>query len=182
VCFAKHTLNKHNLGRLGLKPRSGPLSFFFWLGLAQPTWAGLDLTGPVWLMVQTSNRPRKQAHVNQLTCALHSTKVINYLRTVLKSSNLKQSKRRKPYLAKTNTKVMVLAPGGECSPLPPPFSHSALVCFVCIMGSLHRFWVFSFSRFFSLFFSHCFLASVCFLFSFSAVFPPCLTLSTAGYL
>jgi hypothetical protein len=29
VCFAKHTLNKHNLGRLGLKPKSDPLSFFF---------------------------------------------------------------------------------------------------------------------------------------------------------
>jgi len=28
VCFAKHTLNKHNLGRLGLKPRSGPLITF----------------------------------------------------------------------------------------------------------------------------------------------------------
>jgi hypothetical protein len=39
------------------------------------------------------------------------------------------------------------------------------------MGSLHRFWVFSFSRFFSLFFSPCFLASVRFLSSFSAAFP-----------
>jgi hypothetical protein len=29
VCFAKHTLNKHNLGRLGLKPKSDPLSFLF---------------------------------------------------------------------------------------------------------------------------------------------------------
>ena len=28
MCFAKHTLNKHNLGRLGLKPRSGPLITF----------------------------------------------------------------------------------------------------------------------------------------------------------
>jgi hypothetical protein len=28
VCFAKHTPNKHNLGQLGLKPRSGPLITF----------------------------------------------------------------------------------------------------------------------------------------------------------
>jgi len=38
---AKHTLNKHNLGRLGLKPISSPL--FFWVG-SSPTnmgWAGL---------------------------------------------------------------------------------------------------------------------------------------------
>jgi len=28
VCFAKHTFHKHNLGRLGLKPRSGPLITF----------------------------------------------------------------------------------------------------------------------------------------------------------
>ena len=35
VCFAKHTLSKHNLGRLGLKPRPGPL-FFFFLGWIQP--------------------------------------------------------------------------------------------------------------------------------------------------
>jgi hypothetical protein len=37
VCFAKHTLSKHNLGRLGLKPGPGPLFFFsFGLDLAQP--------------------------------------------------------------------------------------------------------------------------------------------------
>jgi len=114
-------LIKHNLSRLGLKPRSGhSLYFFSFFG------AGLDPSGPVRLLVQTRNRPRKQARVNQLTRALHSAKVINYLRTVLKSSNLKQSKRRKPYLAKTKTKVMVLAPAGECSPLPPPFSPSSL--------------------------------------------------------
>ena len=29
VCFAKHTLSKHNLGRLGLKPRTNQTSFFF---------------------------------------------------------------------------------------------------------------------------------------------------------
>jgi hypothetical protein len=28
VCFAKHTLSKHNLSQLGLKPRLGPLFFF----------------------------------------------------------------------------------------------------------------------------------------------------------
>jgi hypothetical protein len=29
VCFAKHTLSKHNLGRLGLKLRPDPFFFFF---------------------------------------------------------------------------------------------------------------------------------------------------------
>ena len=28
MCLAKHTLNKYNLGQLGLKPRSGPLIIF----------------------------------------------------------------------------------------------------------------------------------------------------------
>jgi len=32
VCFAKHTFSKHNLSRLGLKPRLGPLFFFFGAG------------------------------------------------------------------------------------------------------------------------------------------------------
>jgi hypothetical protein len=32
VCFAKHTLSKHNLGRLGLKPKPDPLLFSFWAG------------------------------------------------------------------------------------------------------------------------------------------------------
>ena len=125
MCFAKHTLNKYNLGPLGLKPRSGPL-YFFGLGLAQPTWADLDPAGLVRLLVQTSNRPRKQTRVNQLTRALHCAKLINYLRTILKSSHLTQSKRRKPYLTKTKMKVMVLAQAEECSPLPPPFSPSSL--------------------------------------------------------
>jgi hypothetical protein len=31
VCFAKHAFSKHNLSRLGQKPRLGPL-FFFWAG------------------------------------------------------------------------------------------------------------------------------------------------------
>jgi len=57
VCFAKHILNKHNLGRLGLKPRPGPL-FFFWgggLGRAHPVWAGLDPTGPTQSLAQASD-------------------------------------------------------------------------------------------------------------------------------
>jgi len=33
VCFAEHTFSKHNLGRLGLKPRPDQLFFFsFWAG------------------------------------------------------------------------------------------------------------------------------------------------------
>ena len=32
MCFAKHTLSKHNLSQLGLKPRLGPLFFFFLFG------------------------------------------------------------------------------------------------------------------------------------------------------
>jgi len=32
VSFAKHTLSKHNLGRLSLKPRPGPFFFSFWAG------------------------------------------------------------------------------------------------------------------------------------------------------
>jgi len=85
VCFAKHTLNKHNLGRLGLKPRFGPLSFlffffsflFFFAG-SNPTnmgWAGLGWTQPGhWL--GASDPAGEQARMAQPTCALHSVKVL----------------------------------------------------------------------------------------------------------
>jgi hypothetical protein len=44
VCFAKHTLNKHNLGQLGLNPDPAHSFFFFMgLGLAQPIGLGLKL-------------------------------------------------------------------------------------------------------------------------------------------
>jgi len=176
-------LIKHNLSRLGLKPRSGhSLYFFSFFG------AGLDPSGPVRLLVQTRNRPRKQARVNQLTRALHSAKVINYLRTVLKSSNLKQSKRRKPYLAKTKTKVMVLAPAGECSPLPPPFSPSSLCSSVfrlCYGFSPPFLGFFFFSIFFSVFFS--LLSRLCsfsifFFCCFSSPFPSPLLASPFPFL
>jgi len=91
VCFAKHTLSKHNLGRLGLKPRLGPLFLsFLGLGPAQPIWAGLDLTCQAWSLAQASDPAGKQARVNQLTRVLHSAKVINYLRTILQHLHLKQ--------------------------------------------------------------------------------------------
>ena len=56
MCFAKHTLSKHNLGRLGLKPRPDPLFFFsFWAGSSPAMQAGLDPAKPTRLLVQTSN-------------------------------------------------------------------------------------------------------------------------------
>jgi len=47
VCFAKHTLSKHNLGRLGLRPRPGPLFFFNFF-----YWAG---SGLAWSLAQASD-------------------------------------------------------------------------------------------------------------------------------
>jgi hypothetical protein len=80
MCFTKHTLNKHNLGRLGLKPRSGPLSFFFWggLGLAQPTWVGLD---PAWSLAP-SQWPGWAAGTRGSTHACTAWCKGNYLRTI----------------------------------------------------------------------------------------------------
>ena len=42
VCFAEHTLSKHNLGRMGLKPRPGPILFLllFLRGWVQPNRIG----------------------------------------------------------------------------------------------------------------------------------------------
>jgi len=74
---------------------------------------------------------------------------------------LKQSRRRRLYLAKMKMKmkVMVLTPAGEYSPLPPPFSLSSLCSCVFHYG---------FSPLLSLFSSLCF-----FLFSFcSPLFSP----------
>jgi hypothetical protein len=42
VCFAKHTLSQHNLGRLGQKPGPGPLFFLHWAGSSPAVRAGLD--------------------------------------------------------------------------------------------------------------------------------------------
>jgi len=176
-----------------VKAQIWPTLFYFsflGLGLAQLIWAGRDPAGPVRLLVQTSNGPRKQARVNQLTRALYSPKVINYFRTVLKSSNLKQSKRRKPYLAKTKakTKVMVLAPAGECSPLPPPFSPSSLCSSVfrlCYGFSPPFLGFFFFSIFFSVFLS--LLSRLCsfslfFFCCFSSPFPSPLLASSFPFL
>jgi len=59
VCFAKHTFNKHNLGRLGLKPRLDPLFFSFFLGtgLSPPSmgWAGPSQTSRVTSLVQRAS-------------------------------------------------------------------------------------------------------------------------------
>jgi len=56
VCFVKHTLSKHNLGRLGLKPRPDPLFFFsFWAGSSPAMRARLDPDKSARLLVQTSN-------------------------------------------------------------------------------------------------------------------------------
>jgi len=79
VCFAKYTFSKHNLGWLGLKPIFGHSLFssFFWgLGLAQPIWARLDLTGPAWSLAQAKDLAGQQARMTQLTRVLHSVNII----------------------------------------------------------------------------------------------------------
>ena len=82
MCFVKHTLSKHTLGRLGLKPRPGPLLLLFGLSPAQPAWAGLDPANPARSLAQASDPAGQQARVVQTTRALHRAKVINYLRPV----------------------------------------------------------------------------------------------------
>ena len=65
VCFAKHTLSKQSLGRMGLEPRPGPF-LFFTLGWFQPSHMGWARPGPARLLVQTSNRLVLQSCVGSL--------------------------------------------------------------------------------------------------------------------
>jgi len=58
---------------LGLKPKSGPLSFLFFFFF----WVGLDPASPAWSLAQASDPAGKQARVAQPMRALHSAKVIN---------------------------------------------------------------------------------------------------------
>jgi len=122
VCFAKHTLSKHNLGWLGLKPRPSPLFFVLGAG-SSPT--NMGLVGPSRPSLVTG----QQAHVNQLTRALYNAKVIKLpSHCFLANTYTTQREGRRLYLAKTKAKITVRAPAGECSPSPPLFSLSSL-CF-----------------------------------------------------
>ena len=68
LCFTKHNLIKRSLGQMGLRYKSSPLFLFFFFSLeggSNPAvLVGLDLTGPAWLLVHTSNRARQQARTN----------------------------------------------------------------------------------------------------------------------
>jgi hypothetical protein len=57
------------------------LGCFFRLVLTQPVWVGLDLAGPGWSLVHTSDLAGHCACINELfTHALHSDRVIIFLR------------------------------------------------------------------------------------------------------
>ena len=83
VCFAKHTLSKHTLGRLGLKPRPGLLLFSsFFLGAesspARMGWVRLNQPSPARSLAQASDPAGQQARVVQTMRALHRAKVITF--------------------------------------------------------------------------------------------------------
>ena len=123
MCFAKHTLSKHNLGWLGLKPRPSPLFFVLGAG-SSPT--NMGWVGPSRPSLVTG----QQAHVNQLTRALYNAKVIKLpSHCFLANTYTTQREGRRLYLAKTKAKITVRALAGECSPSPPLFSLSSL-CFL----------------------------------------------------
>ena len=167
MCFAKHTLSKHNLGWLGLKPRPSPLFFVLGAG-SSPT--NMGWVGPSRPSLVTG----QQAHVNQLTRALYNAKVIKLpSHCFLANTYTTQREGRRLYLAKTKAKITVRAPAGECSPSPPLFSLSSL-CFwffflLWVLSSVFLFYRLSLCLgFFSLFSPFC---------SSLPIF-----LSTAGYL
>jgi len=74
--FAKHTLTKHNLGRLGLRPRLGPL--FFFARSSPSVRVGMDPVGPAWSLAQTNDSiGHSSIHAWTIhACILHSAKVI----------------------------------------------------------------------------------------------------------
>jgi len=137
VCFAKHTLSKHTLGRLGLKPRPSLLLFssFFWgLSPAQPAWAGLDSTSPARSLAQASDPAGQQARVVQTMRALHRAKVITFaLFSYFAARDAETKGKWRPYLAMTKTKAeMKMAEmvfSGERSSFP-------CFCVFFVMGSL----------------------------------------------
>jgi hypothetical protein len=66
VYFAKHTLSKHNLSRLGLKPRLGPLFFFIFGAGSSPAMSerfthACNSNQLIILEMKEGNLPRRSA-------------------------------------------------------------------------------------------------------------------------
>jgi hypothetical protein len=162
VCFAKHTIIKSSLVKLGLGPRPGPFPFYLYtrLDLAQLVWWARPIQ-PARLLVQTSN-PSPFSFLFLFTCKRAWTVHACYRRRVIKMQGGGELKVTYLFLQRAWAARCRcwMKHSTESLSAPRPLLPSALFSFYFLSGFISVSSLFFWSPFFSLYFRPFFEFSV----------------------